>query len=117
MNLFKIATKAIYAKIAASQLMIDSFDSAYDHLLPIITKFPRAFIPAFVGIASQNADFCDRLIEKKILNTVLTSPRRGAERISQKDFDTLMDLISELILIKSDRQGDRFQMILKFLLS
>ena len=52
MNLFKVASKAIYTKIAASQAMLDSFNRAYDHLLPTITKFPKAFLPTFVGIAA-----------------------------------------------------------------
>ena len=52
MNLFKIASKAIYAKIASSQAMLDTFSRAYDHLLPTITKFPKAFLPTFVGIAA-----------------------------------------------------------------
>lgn len=52
MKLFKIASNAIFAKIASSRLMMDQFESAYSRLLPTIAKFPKAFIPVFLGIAS-----------------------------------------------------------------
>ena len=116
MNLFQLAAKTIYAKIASSQIMIDSFNSAYENILPTITKFPKAFIPAFVGVAANNDDFCDNLIQNKVLYVIATSPKASESRMGQSDFDTLMQLICGLILIRSPRQGDRFQMVLQYLL-
>ena len=62
MNMYKTASKVIYAKISASPAMLETFNSAYDNLQPLISKFPSAFIPTFTGLAAQNDDFCDRLI-------------------------------------------------------
>lgn len=115
-NLFKLATKAIFNKIASSKPLLDSFDSAYESLLPTIVKFPQNFIPTFVGIASCNDDFCDRLLQERLLkgndSLQVVSKRPGLSRGT----DTLMNLISELLLIKSGRQGARFQTILTHLL-
>ena len=101
MNLFKLASKAIYANIAASKLMIDSFNNAYDNILPTITKFPKAFIPAFVGVASHNEEFCDNLLKKRLTSVIQSSPKLNQNQVGQNDFDTLMELISGLLLIKS----------------
>ena len=118
MTMNKIAAKSLYAKIAETPAMLDTFNSAYDNLQPLITKFPKAFIPAFVAIAGQSDDFCDKLISKKMLNAFTGSPVKlpGAPIPPRPNVDIAMEMISGLLLIKSEKQGSRFQMILKFLL-
>ena len=98
--------------------MIETFSDSFDNLQTLITKFPNAFLPWFVGIASQNDEFCDKLIQKKVLNTFIASPLdKNSITMTEKISDTLMEMMGELLLIRSERQGNRFQMILKFLLA
>jgi len=83
--------------------------------LPTIVKFPKAFIPTFVGIAANNDAFCDNLLERRLL-IIFSSPVAREVPVGMREIDTVMELVSGLLMIKSGQQATRFQKVLAFLL-
>ena len=82
-----------------------------------MVQYPKAFLPALIGLAKESEDFSNNLVKYRILNVAYASPRSKRHiDIEPSTFNTMMNLLRGLVMTQSERRETLLQDILNFLL-